>query len=650
MILKIGKKKEMTLLTLSILVYLAAPVYAAEEAVTTRDVMVTATRTEQEIRETPASAEVITREDIEALGADSVISALKLATNLNLSKAGMVGNAVSLRGMNTSQTLILINGRRMAGEDTAETANAYELDRINIANVERIEIVRGPVSSLYGSDALGGVINIITRRSEKPQTTLDLSTGTEQKNASIRLDLGKQGNWNWAFDARFTEVRDRTYASGDTTMYGPRQYFNIDGTYDLGDGKKLNVFADRMTEHLNERYANTSTSKNKKERFDNARNAYGVSYTGKTANSDYEVRAYYNQLEKESAMTSNGVFSDFDHAKYETWVIDGKESVQLNDDHLFTYGGEYRQSSYRGTRLGEGGEHIFEQTHNGLTKKGSEATIDYQAVYLQDEWVASDRLLVIPSLRYDNSDKFGDNISPKLGMTYKLNDTFRLKANVGTGFKAPTISELYMNMRRTMGPMLVEVSGNPDLKPEKSRSYELSLEGDDGTNFGKLTYFNNKVEDLINTKTTAGFVPGVGMLMKGQYVNIDQAEVNGVEFELGRQLDKNFGIKATYNYLDATDTSTGARLENRAKYRSTMQLTYSEAKAFPLSATLWNEWVRGYRYDQKDYSYSMLNFSVNKKWNENYSTYIGLDNILDKKVEDLNVEGMMWRFGVKVGL
>lgn len=648
--LHIGNKKQMALLTLSILGYLTGPAHAAEEAVTTRDVMVTATRTAQEIKETPASAQVITREDIEALGADSVISALKLATNLNLSKAGMVGNAVSLRGMNTSQTLILVDGRRMAGEDTAETANVYELDRINIANVERIEIVRGPVSSLYGSDALGGVINIITRRSEKQQTTLDLSSGTEQKNASIRLDLGKQGNWNWAFDARFTDVRDRTYASGDTTMYGPRQYFNLDGTYDFGNGNKLNVFADRMTEHLNQRYADSGTSKNKKERFDNTRDSYGVSYTGKTANSDYEVRAYYNQLEKESAMTNNGVFGDFDHAKYETWVIDGKDSIQLNDAHLFTFGGEYRQSSYRGTRLGEGGEHIFEQTHSGLSKKGSEATIDYQALYLQDEWVASDRLLVIPSLRYDNSDQFGDNISPKLGMTYKLSDTFRLKANVGTGFKAPTISELYMNMTRAMGPMLVEVSGNPDLKPEKSRSYELSLEGDDGTNFGKLTYFNNKVDDLINTKTTAGFVPGVGMLMRGKYVNIDEAQVNGVEVELGRKLDQNVTLKATYNYLDATDLSTGARLENRAKYRGTMQLIYSEPKADPLSATLWNEWVRAYRYDQKDYNYSMLNFTVNKKWNESCSTYVGIDNILDKKVNDLNIDGMMWRFGVRMHL
>lgn len=145
-------------------------------------------------------------------------------------------------------------------------------------------------------------------------------------------------------------------------------------------------------------------------------------------------------------------------------------------------------------------------------------------------------------------------------------------------------------------------------------------------------------------------MPGVGMLMKGQYVNIDQAEVNGVEFELGRQLDKNFALKATYNYLDATDASTGARLGNRVKYRSTMQLAYSDARPYPLSVTLWNEWVSAHRYDQKDYSYSMLNFTINKKWNENYSTYIGLDNILDKKVEDLNVEGMMWRFGVKMGL
>lgn len=643
--MQIGKKKTAALLALSVFVHLPPLGYAAPEtSELTRDVMITATRTEQELKEAPAAAEVIDREDIEALGADSVTSALRLAMGLNLSKAGMVGNAVSLRGMNTSQTLILIDGRRMAGEDTSETANAYELDRVNIANVERIEIVRGPVSSLYGSDALGGVINIVTRRPEKPRTTVELSGGDQQRDASVRLDLGKEGKWAWAFDARFTDILDRTRAGGDSTMYGPRQYFNIDGEYDLGGGKKIQVFADQMTEHLNERYADSMMSKNKKERFDNKRSSYGASLSGSANSGDYEFRVYFNELEKSSKMQNRGAFSDFDSAKYSTWAVDGRNSVPLGDAHLLTYGGEYREASYRGTRLGDGGEHIFTETRNGITKQGSEATIASQALYMQDEWIANDRLLIIPSLRYDNSDKFGDNFSPKLGATYQLNDVFRLKANIGAGFKAPSVSELYMNMHRAMGPMVVEVAGNPDLKPEKSRSYDLSLEGDDGVNFGKLTYFNNKVDHLINTEEIESGM----MYSKNRYVNIDEAQINGVEFELGRQLGGHFTLKTTYNYLDARDAKKDTRLSGRAKGRATVQLAFNEGGEKPLSAVLWNEWTDAYRYNDRDYDYSMLNFTARKQWNENYSAYIGIDNILNKKIDDLTIDGSMWRFGVKM--
>lgn len=645
-----GREKT-AILTLAIVSYLSLPAFAAadaeSEAIKTRDVVVSATRTEREIKETPASVEVITREDIETMGADNVMTALKLATSLNLSKAGMTGNAVSLRGMNTSQTLILIDGRRMAGEDTAQTANYYELSRVNIENVERIEIVRGPVSSLYGSDALGGVVNIIMRKPLTPRTTVGLSSGTEEQNASFRFDLGKEGKWSWAADARFTDVRDRTYASGNTAMYGPRQYLNVNGTYDITDNQKLDVFYERMSEHLNERYADSLMSKGQKERFDNARDSYGATYRGKSENSDYEMRAYYNRLNKDAETRKQGVFTDFDRAKYETWVVDGKNSMQLGDRHLFTFGGEYRSSSYRGTRLGDGGENSYTEINNGIAKAGSEATIDSQAFFVQDEWLASDKLLVIPSLRYDSSDKFGDNISPKIGLTYKLNDNFRLKANFGKGFKAPTISELYMNMRRAMGPMIVEVLGNPDLKPEKSRSYDLSLEGEKGKNFGKLTYFNNKVTDLINTETIAGSNP---MINSSQYVNVDQAQINGVEFELGRKLSDRFTIKTTYNYLDAKNSVSGERLSSRAKHQSTLQLQYSLPGDEGVGAVLWNEWVRDYRYDGKDYDYSMLNFTVHKKWNETYSTYLGVDNVLDKKVDDLTIDGLMWRFGVNLSL
>ncbi len=158
MIRKLAKKKQ-TLLAAAVISTLSAGYTEAADtdSVTTRDVVVTASRTEQEIKETPAAVEVITREDIEKMGAETLAQALQLATGINVLENGMVGNQSSLRGMNTNQTLILIDGRRVRTENTSETQNYYELQRVNMDNVERVEIVRGAVSSLYGSEALGGV-------------------------------------------------------------------------------------------------------------------------------------------------------------------------------------------------------------------------------------------------------------------------------------------------------------------------------------------------------------------------------------------------------------------------------------------------------------------------------------------------------------
>ena len=153
-----------TALTVSVT---AATAMAADEAekdnIYTGEILVTASRTKELIKTEPQAAEVITAEDIKRMGADDVLTALALAHNLDLSKAGMTGNAVRIRGMSTNHTLILVDGKRYAGEDASNTTNVYALRRLNVNDIERIEIVRGPSSSLYGSDAMGGVINIITK-------------------------------------------------------------------------------------------------------------------------------------------------------------------------------------------------------------------------------------------------------------------------------------------------------------------------------------------------------------------------------------------------------------------------------------------------------------------------------------------------------
>lgn len=692
-----GKKKNMAL-KMAALLCLAAPVYsggvaAAEEAaLRSRDVIVTAARTAEEIKAEPQAAEVVTAEDIKRLGADNVTSALRLAFGVNLSKSGMTGNAVMLRGMSTNHTLIMIDGKRMAGEDTDVTQNVYALNRINVDSIERIEIVRGPSSALYGSEAMGGVINIITKVPEKQQTTIGLTTGTEEINNYYRFDLGKQGKWSTSFDTRFTKARGvgrHEYAvssSGAVTdgtnksMYGNKQYFDFDALYDFENANKnkLRLGLNYWKEHLRSDYADTRATvftssgsmmgattdtllvhDNKREFYDNSGYGFDLAYSGETERDNYEFRVYYNQMKKDSHLYNDRVLPqeqvsitlptggsmnfdysgmypkmDYDYAKYYTWVAEGKDTVYLGDNHILTFGGEYRKVNYEGTRLAA--------PNDDGTKRSAERGVNSYAGYVADLWQVSDKLLLTPSVRLEHNSQFGSNATPKLGMTYSFDPQTRFKANYGRGYKAPTISELYMRMHRAMGVTTVDVYGNPDLEPEETLSYDLSLEAERGDTFAKLTYYNNDVSNLITTETINGDAS------QNRYVNIGKAEINGVEAELGQHLSDNLTVKATHAYIDAKNAITGTRLNNRAKNATTIQLLYDDRQEKGINAVLWQEFTNSYRYNDQNYSYNTLNFSICKKWDKDVSTTFGLDNMLDKKVDDLFIDGRVWRVGMEV--
>lgn len=670
--MRLSTKKQQTLLTLSVLLGLSSPVYAQDiqnnDVIVTPDVVVTATRTQEEVKAVPQTVEVITKEDIEQLGATDVYSALRLAANVDVTSAGMAGHNVMIRGMSTNHTLILIDGKRFAGEDTSATQNVYALGRLSLSNIERIEIVRGSASAQYGSDALGGVINIITKKSKEPSVMVGLSTGSEAINNYYHIDFGKQGNFSSTFDMRFSDIRKNMQAGDEgSNYYGPIQDFNFAGTWDLGNDKEIDLTLGYYNEHTKADYADKytstgvfQTSKDKKEWYDYRRYDYSLGYSGKTDNSDYMIRTFYSRLDKENNLYNyrdnflgpmeNILGSmypkyDWDKSTYTLWGIEGKNTVQLSDNHLLTFGGEYRQNKVEGTRLSDGGDNVHQvsQSGNGIVsnKYYSDKEINTWAGYIQDEWQVNDKLLVIPSMRYDHDSSFGGEVTPKIGATYFISDNSRIKANWGKGFKAPTISELYMAMHRAMGGQTVNVYGNSDLKPEKSTSWDISFEAEKDNNFGKLTYFNNDVKNLITTKQ-------IGSSYYDQsYVNVDEAEIDGVEMEIGRNLDDKWTIKATSNWLDATDKMSGDRLDNRARNMTTLQLLYDDHDDWGYSAILWQQWANKYHYDDNDYNFTTTNFVLNKKFGEGNRVYAGVDNIFDKKISDIGLDGMIWRFGAE---
>ena len=353
----------------------------------------TASRTEQELKETPTAAEVITREELERTGANTLTEALKRSANINVTQSAM-GNNVSLRGMNNNQTLILINGRRIRTEDTNDSANKYELNRVNMANVDHIEIIRGAASSLYGSEAMGGVINIITKKDAKESVTFGGDWTTHETDAYFHASTGKIGKWAVDIDGKYSKARNWGYLGStaqvismggsntysmvtqSTNQYGERYFFDIDGRYAIDKDKEWDIFFDYMREDLKSQsmtahvlnmppYMNNRTvlTAGYLNLFDHERWTAGTGYKGKDSRGDYELRAYFIEFNKDqkvyySYYSGNnhnaGDLSSHDDMTFKSFVVDGKRTLQAGDYNLVTFGGEYRSEKYDSTRLENG--------------------------------------------------------------------------------------------------------------------------------------------------------------------------------------------------------------------------------------------------------------------------------------------------------
>ena len=643
-------KKSLQLLAICVLSSIGTTGNAADAELMTFEVpeyIVTATKTKLNSKQVPMTIEVLEQKDIQNLGAYNVQDALRLSLSLNVqdnvmsgNPNSMSGNQVQIRGMETRHTLILIDGKRVASENTGSTTNVYELNRINIADIERIEIIRGNGSTLYGSDALGGVINIVTKKYSKESGSINFHTGTQRNGTNFFYSSGKEGKISTKINGGIEKVRkqeDSYYsatAGGEATssnMYGSRRYLHTTFAYDFDENRSLALDANFMREQF---LADSSTPDNVgRYNFDNNRSDYALTYSNTDYRHDYSLRAYYSNYRKVNTDYENNQFTDFDNSVYKTMVFEGKDTWNWDKNNKLTFGAEYKENSMQGTRFGGGGDEKYEQTINGITKPGSQKSTDSYSIYLQDEINVGDKLLVIPALRYDRYASFGGEMTPKLGATYSFSDKCRIKMNYGKGFRAPTIYELYATMEKRMGFMNVIVDGNPNLEAEEAKNFDISIEGERGKASAKLTYFHNKVDNLIETKIlSSGFEPSMGMVLRSTYVNIGKATIKGTEAEADYRFDKHWRAKVTHTYLDAKDSNNNIRLDNRAKQTGTVQLSYTNVKESPLVATLWTQYQVDYLYDGNAYTFATTNLVVNKAINKNFNIYVGIDNIFNKKL------------------
>ena len=447
-------------------------------------------------------------------------------------------------------------------------------------------------------------------------------------------DSGKQGKVSAVLDVNFSKLRNFD-SKAEGFSHGPGQSYSLDLDYEMDEANKLNLYLDYQKQKYD--FEAIYPVGGRKITWDNQREyerkLASLTYEGEKKKHAYSVTASYGELESDhnekefslQGMPPRLVPKVFQR-KHKLWNVEARDTIALADNNKLTLGGEVRTL--------DGGAFV----------ENAKDKTDQYAFYLQEEVYVSDKLLVIPSLRYDHHDTFGGQTSPSVGATYFLTETSRIKANYGKAYRAPSVDELYGAFDH-IG--MFTFYGNPNLKPEETTGYELSYEQEFTEKAKvKLTYFANEKDNAITYKD----IQSVGFMgtHDKQFVNIDEASTKGVEFAHEQDLGAGFTLLLDYAYLDAKNEVTKERLDYSARNTYTAKLLWSEEAVNPWSIALYNRWYSDYRYDGSNYSINTFNVAVNKNWGKDYRAFIAIDNLFDKENANINAYGRLWRAGIEM--
>jgi len=531
----------------------------AAEPVALEQQVITATQTAHSELSAPASVSVVTREELEQRPVYNLADAVKYLPGVHLNPSSTYGRQeIKLRGMDSDYTLLLVNGRRINSRDALSSnyANDFDLSSIPMAAIERIEVIRGPMSSLYGADALGGVVNVILRQPteetkagiaytyEHP-TEGDSGDGHKASGyvsgslienkllGNLILETTDQAAWlseqtvNPNTDA--AEQRQASSAYGSLSwLLDERQTIDLDITHRKDD---------REAEWNN--FGAVVLNVQEMERW-----SFGLGHTGNWDGFNTRVRYYYENVElmddSQIMTTLRGMKGDIEQKNH---TVDGKVTAFLGN-HLLTLGSELRRT---------------ELTHN--QNLGSETEVDQKAVYLQDEFSIGD-LDVTLGGRLDDHDSFGSEFSPRAYGVYNLTDNWVIKGGVGRSFKAPSIYQSDDTYGVLACRGMCTLVGNPNLKPETATSYEIGTLYQNERLEAGVMLFNNDIDDMIITDTwRVGYRPAVMT-----YSNVSKARVQGYELQGRYNLSDTMGVRANYTYSDAEDRDTDEQLRNTPQH------------------------------------------------------------------------------------
>jgi len=602
--------------------WLCAGAQAAPLATEAEQMVVTATLSERKLLDAPGSVEVITSEQIREINALTVADALENALGLVVTRESGRVEVPSIRGARSKHTLILLDGRRL----TFGFNDMVDLRQIPTVMVERIEILRGPASALYGSDALGGVVNIITRTPPADwsgEISAQYGINREGEGAERVAGALAGGHWNRFGILLAAELRKKDKWDSDgivpddsfeqkPAMAAARLTFDIDDANKLSGGFE---YIDNSTEGTQ-----FFVNQDRKRWAEETRRGAYLQYDTRIADTHrLMLRANRSDYSNDIGFLPYEASGERS-ADYYTNQLEFRYSGLYAGNYLVTAGLDWRREGLKDTQIGV-------KTDND---------VDNSSLFLQNEFNLTDPLSLVLALRYDHHGEFGNRWSPQVSMVYAINESLRLKGSYGQGFRAPSLTELYVTSFRRRGRDIYEP--NQDLKPEKSTSYEVGIEGVFDRVTAGLTYFHTDFDQLIETLFDRSTGSGQGRIDYYRYANISDATLKGIEAEAGVDLGYGLSVAGNFTWTDTSVESTGEDVGAHPEYKGFIKLGY-QLPRWNIHSNLRASYTgRLKNAAGETFTYTLYSAHIAKKLGNKGEIFAGIDNIFDKQISWDGVE------------
>ena len=601
----------------SFLPALAAAAASGADEGTADTVVVTATRIPTPASEVASSMTVIDADEIAAKQSQTLPDLLKDVPGLNVVRTGGPGgrSSVFIRGTNSNHTKVLVDGIDVSDPSSAD--GAFDFSRFLTQDIQTVEILRGPQSGLYGSDAIGGVINIITKSGSGPAKLTATAEGgsfdTFNEGAGVS---GSTGPFHYSASVEHFHSGATPVTPLELLAPGERRnddyYDNLTGSTKLGldvtEHFDVGFVAHYNDSHLRLTGDDPFTFPSVPEAQQSAGNTHEL-YTRGTAH----LLAFGGLFEQ----TLGLAYSHLDSSQF-TPPTDGPPSFYAAERLKLDWQGNVKLAAAQTLVLGA--EHQRDELRSPVS-----AALAIDSGYLELQSGFGDAFFDTLSVRYDDNDRFGGKVTYRVAPVYVIRASgTRLKASAGTGFKAPTLDEMFHDYPA------FGFFANPHLRPESSRGYDLGFEQAAGhdLSFG-ATYFRNDIRDLITDD--ASFT---------SYANIGRARTDGVESFLAYQPVKALTLRLDYTFTEAIDEILHQELLRRPKHKASLNAGWQATARLSLHATVLSvsDWIDGNR----DFSiprlrasgYTTADIAASFDISSKLAVYGRISNLLDRRYQN----------------